>query len=114
MRSVCSRRNFWWVGDMNPWLWSGKGELASQIVEGQCLIRIPKVPQLLPPPSNRIRPCEHTSVNRSHPLQLARCRPGMRVIEEGAKLKYASGDFWNRKAEFGVEAEDVTDEVICT
>ena len=38
----------------------------------------------------------------------------MRIIKEGAKLKYASGDFWNRKAEFGVEAEDVTDEIICS
>ena len=113
MRYVCSGRGvFWRVGDADPRRRPRKRKTTSEIIEGGRLVQTPKVFQIPPSPSNRIRPLEHTLVRTSHPFQLYHRRPGTRVVEERVKAEDASRDFWNGKTKFRVEAEDVADEFL--
>lgn len=85
---------------------------ATQIVEGRRPMQTPQALQPFSSPGDRIRLHQHTPVRIFHLLQLCCGRRDPGIIEERAKVEDASGDFWNGEAEFRMEAEDITDEVI--
>ena len=100
------------AGDKDSGRRRGKGKQTTEVVEDRYPIQTPEIFQLLSSPSNRVWPRKHTLIRESHLLQFCWGMPDTGVIEEGAKLKNAGGNFGDRKAELRVKTEDVADEFI--